>query len=197
VTSLQFQAKALPLLAQLAPRYDRVVLAAGASDRADVVTQRQWSIRGIAAAQDETADSAELASELAEVRYDADTGELIYAGMIRGPDIRDSTRSIPKSEAVQAARAWMSKLGLNPTGSVLPVLFPPEKTPGGLWRVWLPGPEAPGGHPLTVQVTLIAATGDFLYAAIAEHSTMPRTYLPQSVGQSSAAHAPLPLPSVL
>jgi hypothetical protein len=194
-TAKQIQRKATPLLAQLASPHGKVVkesnifkivTAPGASEKADGNTQRQWCVSGIAFDQ-----------AGAEVRYDADTGELIYAGTVGYRDNTNNTDNrvqkplLAAREAVQVARAWMPKLGLTQSGIVSPVLFAPEKTPRGLWRVWLQGTETPAGPPLTVQLTVIAATGDLLYAAVVERSKCPSIYLPDSLGPPAAERVPL------
>jgi hypothetical protein len=149
--------------------------------RADGTTQHTWTVLYHPAA------SGGAALDLAEADYDADTGELIRANTfcdLEGqPNVPGSERArlLTANDAVAEARAWLSKLGLwAGQTEASPVVFAPQKSSCGNWRVWLRGRETPGGPPLTVAVALNSRTEAYMEATIVERAALPSFYLPRA-----------------
>ncbi|MES2459099.1 MAG: hypothetical protein V4671_00850, partial [Armatimonadota bacterium] len=145
--------KAAPVMHGLAPGHGEIQVLQSVSGRADGSTQRLWCVIG-RPAEAETGETADLA-DLAELRYDADTGDLIYASTtcdlnghpyVPGRRPKSSVPEMGKvDEAVQTARAWLPKLGIVPSEKTAPVVFTPQQTASGVCRVWLRGQEKPEG----------------------------------------------------
>jgi hypothetical protein len=209
-TAAQIREKAGPLLTCLSAGREEVSVTAQTGGLCDGGTGREWcvisashtsrSAPGCVGAHCDQC-SAELSPEMAEVRYDGDTGGLIYASStfgMHGQSPSVSRAPLTSSEAIEVARAWLPKLGLanaqkqrEPGKSRVspPIVFPPQKSSAGLWRVWLRGQETPGGPPLTVQISLTDATGEFLFAAVVERAAAPMVYLPRRVSPQTAPSA--------
>jgi hypothetical protein len=134
---------------------------------------------------------------MAEVRYDADTGELVYASTmypLHGTGTAADTESVPQNiqttrEAVQAARAWVRKMGMTGGGNAgsdaqPAVVFPPEKSKLGVWRVWLSvretpeTPDTPDSPALTVEVVLKSQYDSLVRAVVVDRSALPFMHLP-------------------
>ncbi len=174
--------RAAPVLAQMAPQFREISVTESLGGGAGAPSEREWCVSGSApnpAAGQET-------TVLAEACFDADAGGLVRASAVYVlndepflPENRRRPPSITGLQAVQVARTWMPKLGLAEGGARPRVLFSPERSSQGIWQVWLQGQEAPNGPPLTVQFSVIAATGRMLSAVVVERAVEPRMYLPR------------------
>lgn len=183
VTADNIREKAEPLLARMTAEPGEIFVTAGPGSGCDGETHHQWYVNSRATSSRMPGDGD--STELAEVRYDATTGGLIYACTAFGvPDRRTRSGGHPLTaeEAVQVARRWLPKLGFVPSGNadaIPTVVFPPQRLPATQWRVWLRAKETPDGPDLTVQVAVTSSTGAFLFAAVVERAETPLVYLPR------------------
>jgi hypothetical protein len=186
VSTEQILGRAEQILAKLAPDHGPITLTGGGSGGVNGVEQTIWCLTCSAAPSDES--SGEVVGTPTptcpdiELRYDADTGCLIYAeasSLSSPPDETGGDRTLlTASEAITAARNWLTKLGLSEGGTPAPLLCPPRRNKQDFWMVWFQGRESPQGPPLTVRVSVDAVTGALQNAAIAERAAYPRLYLP-------------------
>jgi hypothetical protein len=194
-TAQEIQNKAVPLLARLASVPGEPLVIRGMAGRRDGTTQHTWTVmyRDIASrdAGAEGTTPAQFSRNLADANYDADTGEFLSASTLCDltgrPYAAGSERALPltANEAVEEARMWLPKLGLSSCQSgqagqsrASPVVFAPQKSGSGLWRVWLQGRETPGGPPLTILVILSSETEAVVRAVAVERAAFPRFIYP-------------------
>ena len=199
-TADEIQKKAVPLLARLTSVPGEPEAIRGMAGRRDGSTQHLWTVEYRDAASRDVASSdavaegtapEELLHKLAEATYDADTGELTSASTLCDltgrPYVVGSERARPltANEAVAEARMWLPKLGLwgcsgqSGQSPPSPVVFAPQKTSSGQWRVWLRGRETLGGPQLTVLVAVSNQTEVLVQATVVERAAYPRFYLPR------------------
>jgi hypothetical protein len=185
--------RAETLLARLAPGHGRITVTRTISGRLDGSAQSQWCFscdrrRRDGDEEPGPPEAPRNVADFVEVRYDGDTGKLVYLSSNAGVGaIADRAAQLTAAQAIAAARKTLVTLDLARPGSPARVLCPPQRFEGCLWQLWLRGHdtgetgttgEPQGGPPLTVKVTLNAVTGDVRYAAVAERAAYPRLYLP-------------------